>query len=470
MLLNPDYNRSRKKKGRVSGKELSFGLCLSGGGFRATLFHLGVMRALHKVGLLGRIDAISAVSGGSILAAAYGLAVAQAEKNSTPFDFESFAQSIVRCASRGIRNRVLLSLVNPSFLYRWAFRRYTRTTLLADAYDAFLFRGAMIGDLPASPKVFLNCACLNNGEVWSFSRDGVHGINSQMVLRSEGHKTDVPLSFAVAASSAVPGLFPPIVRPRSFFYGADVEIGYADGSGHVVDPGFGSIPDPFQHLYFCDGGVLDNTGLETMNYRFNPNVVLISDGGGHFELLASPPTSLVLGYLPILGRLLFGGAGVLGRVLEMMMRQATVERTDRMEPDDPWRIHKYTISIDSPAINGVEHQVADDVRRIRTDLDAFSATEIRALLAHGESQVYHYLLLQRANSFEPVLGVTGTEIPSIDQTLNSWTISEKMHLKYSRSNSAAVRFVHRTVGTLLRWFGRPANKRLQGTRDKPARP
>src|SRR5262249_55544864 len=357
MLIDADYKPSpEEEEGGRAGKELSFGLCLSGGGFRATLFHLGVMRALHKVGLLERVDAISAVSGGSILAAAYGLAAARAERTGTPFDFESFALSIVRCASRGIRNRVLLKLASPLFLYRWAFRRETRTTLLADAYDAWLLGGATIGDLPESPKIFLNSVCLNNGEIWSFSRDGIHGINSQMVLLSEGHRADVPLSFAVAASSAVPALFPPIMRPRSFFYDPTVEIGYGNGTGQVVDPGFGLMPDPFRYLYFCDGGVLDNVGLETMNYRFNPNVVLISDGGAHFQILASPPTSLVLGYLPIVGRLLFGAAGVLGRVLEMMMRQATAERTDRQEPDHPWRIHKYTISIDSPAINGVEHQ------------------------------------------------------------------------------------------------------------------
>src|SRR5262249_46184698 len=133
MLIDADYKPSpEEEEGGRAGKELSFGLCLSGGGFRATLFHLGVMRALHKVGLLERVDAISAVSGGSIFAAAYGLAVARAERAGTPFDFESFALSIVRCASRGIRNRVLLKLASPLFLYRWAFRRETRTTLLAD--------------------------------------------------------------------------------------------------------------------------------------------------------------------------------------------------------------------------------------------------------------------------------------------------------------------------------------------------
>src|SRR5438128_9671293 len=44
-------------------------LCLSGGGFRAALFHLGALRRLHELGVLPHVDTISCVSGGSILAA-----------------------------------------------------------------------------------------------------------------------------------------------------------------------------------------------------------------------------------------------------------------------------------------------------------------------------------------------------------------------------------------------------------------
>lgn len=49
-------------------------LCLSGGGYRAMLFHIGVLRRLDEAGLLGRLDRISSVSGGSITAGVLGLA------------------------------------------------------------------------------------------------------------------------------------------------------------------------------------------------------------------------------------------------------------------------------------------------------------------------------------------------------------------------------------------------------------
>lgn len=43
------------------------GICLSGGGFRASLFHLGAVRRLHELGVLQKARWISSVSGGSIL-------------------------------------------------------------------------------------------------------------------------------------------------------------------------------------------------------------------------------------------------------------------------------------------------------------------------------------------------------------------------------------------------------------------
>jgi len=49
------------------------GLALSGGGYRAAAYHLGTLRALHKLGILGNVDIISSVSGGAIIAAYYAL-------------------------------------------------------------------------------------------------------------------------------------------------------------------------------------------------------------------------------------------------------------------------------------------------------------------------------------------------------------------------------------------------------------
>jgi NTE family protein len=47
-------------------------LCLSGGGFRAMLFHLGTLWRLNEFGYLPKLKLISSVSGGSITRCAPG--------------------------------------------------------------------------------------------------------------------------------------------------------------------------------------------------------------------------------------------------------------------------------------------------------------------------------------------------------------------------------------------------------------
>src|SRR5918995_4346398 len=48
-------------------------LCLSGGGYRAMLFHFGAIWRLNELGYLPKLDRVSSVSGGSITAGVLGL-------------------------------------------------------------------------------------------------------------------------------------------------------------------------------------------------------------------------------------------------------------------------------------------------------------------------------------------------------------------------------------------------------------
>ena len=59
----------KKYKPKPRDQRVGIGLCLSGGGYRALLFHLGALRRLNELGLLAKLKTISAVSGGSIIAA-----------------------------------------------------------------------------------------------------------------------------------------------------------------------------------------------------------------------------------------------------------------------------------------------------------------------------------------------------------------------------------------------------------------
>src|SRR5712691_11335635 len=55
------------------GPEDGVALCLSGGGYRAMLFHLGALWRMNELWLFPRLTRISSVSGGSIVAGLLGL-------------------------------------------------------------------------------------------------------------------------------------------------------------------------------------------------------------------------------------------------------------------------------------------------------------------------------------------------------------------------------------------------------------
>src|SRR4029079_11662252 len=54
-------------------------LCLSGGGYRAAAFHLGVLDLLDRAGLLDRVRVLSTISGGTLLGTAWALSCARQE-------------------------------------------------------------------------------------------------------------------------------------------------------------------------------------------------------------------------------------------------------------------------------------------------------------------------------------------------------------------------------------------------------
>src|SRR6202007_2603458 len=79
------------------------GLALSGGGFRASLYHLGLVRFLRDAGILARVTHITSVSGGSIFAA--HLVLNWDRYNGSPNDFEAAASDFLSFARLDVRNR-----------------------------------------------------------------------------------------------------------------------------------------------------------------------------------------------------------------------------------------------------------------------------------------------------------------------------------------------------------------------------
>ena len=153
------------------------GLALSGGGFRATLYHLGLTRFLRDAGLLSKVTHITSVSGGSIFAA--HLVLNWARYNGSPNDFDAAASELLNFISMDVRNRITrrFPLLVP---VRWARRlmgfsnrRLTRTGLLETYYAKYLYGDTSLFELPESPMLHILATNLSEGCLSSFSRNGL---------------------------------------------------------------------------------------------------------------------------------------------------------------------------------------------------------------------------------------------------------------------------------------------------------
>src|SRR5436190_7536640 len=119
------------------------GLALSGGGFRATLFHLGVVRFLRDAGALQEISEIASVSGGSILAA--HLVLNWDKYNGDDQGFAAAAAEIVKFVQFGVRNHIvrrlplLYLLRGLAKLTPWHGRTLTAGAILERYYAAQLY-------------------------------------------------------------------------------------------------------------------------------------------------------------------------------------------------------------------------------------------------------------------------------------------------------------------------------------------
>ncbi len=231
-------------------------LCLSGGGYRAMLFHLGALWRLNQTGLLGGIHRFSSVSGGSITAGVLALKWRGLEfRNGQSPHFE---REVVRPV-RGLAERTIdaISVIGG------VFGPGSVADKIAGAYRKHLFGDATLQDLPDDPPRFvINATNVQTGSLWRFSKPYMGDWRVGRVPNPT-----VELAVAIAASSA----FPPVLSP------VEIEIEHVDYLRE--DP-----PAPLHHVPYTtdvvlsDGGVYDNLGLETAFKRCK--TVLVSDGGG----------------------------------------------------------------------------------------------------------------------------------------------------------------------------------------------
>jgi len=275
------YRAARVVEERGLGDVLVM-LAFSGGGTRAAALSYGVLQELRDTPieidgrrrrLLDEVDSISSVSGGSFTSAYYGLHGDRI--------FEDYEERFLR---RDVEGELLLGLLNPLEWFRFASSFFDRSDMAVRLYDEDVFQGATFADLEAAggPLLQINATDLAAGHHFTFSQGQFDFLCSDLAK--------LPLARAVTASSAVPGLFSPIVLEN-----------YAGNCGFEPPAGFDEAlqqrrtdprrfrvatilngyldPRTRPYVHLLDGGISDNIGLRVPL----ENVILAGGPAGRLQ-------------------------------------------------------------------------------------------------------------------------------------------------------------------------------------------
>jgi predicted acylesterase/phospholipase RssA len=408
----------------VSGK---VGLALSGGGYRASLFHIGVLARLAECNVLRRIEVLSCVSGGSILGAHYYLKLRRLLQSKPDGQIEDvdyvtlvdeLAKEFLAGVQKNLRGRLTTNLADDA---RMLASRYSRTDRAAELFQELLFSKVprdepdevgkpwRMTDLFITPKdserdfslrydnwrrsakvpmLVLNATTLNTGHNWQFTASwmGEPPVGAELrvdasrrLRRMYYHDAPPPycdepplLARAVAASACVPGLFPPIALTQ-LYDGLDVEL--------------------------VDGGVHDNQGVASVLEQ-DCRVVLVSDASGQMGDEQHPSRHLLKVSKRANSILMSRVRGAQYSDLASRERSGTLRglmivHLKKGLPAAPrdWSgcVERWSPDDDALPVSGaaqrppyrIDPHVQRALAELRTDLDAFSDVEAYSLMAAG---------------------------------------------------------------------------------------
>ena len=252
---------------------MKIGIALSGGGYRAATFHLGVLARLAQDNKLEEFYKISTVSGGSIL---IGLIFA-----SNQFKWptsQTFLETVVpKCYHALTKGNLQRRVISD--LLKWPIRVFTsRATLISQRLRSDLGIDINLSQLPEEPVWVINAATYETGAGFIFERSIMGDYKIGYV-----HEPEYALSDAIAASAG----FPVLVGP--------MKIKTDDYSWHYSR--FKHSPKPkselTRRLHLWDGGVYDNLGMENLirygrdkaGYKFREPIdyLIVSNVSGEMD-------------------------------------------------------------------------------------------------------------------------------------------------------------------------------------------
>lgn len=246
---------------------LKIGLALSGGGMRAIIFHLGVLKYLAERKLLENIEYISTVSGGSIC-----IALIYSNNNMRWAGSEEYLTRILPNIEKillkiDIESKLIIrSIVDILHIFD------TKSKKLATTMKKYLGIEGKIGDLERRPTWCINAVTYETGMRFFFSQEWC-GDRSIGYFRGE----EVKVGEAISASAGFPILIGVYKLKRELYEWYDIT-------------GIKKVEQPRGKLHLWDGGVYDNLGLEPIYELMTEersikriNFCIISDAGAEIE-------------------------------------------------------------------------------------------------------------------------------------------------------------------------------------------
>jgi predicted acylesterase/phospholipase RssA len=431
----------------LAGARPKTGLALSGGGFRAAFYHLGVLARLAEVDALRHVEIISTVSGGSIVGTLYFLKLKQLlermpDAQITADDYRDLVGALIDEFRAGVRNNLRMrAFASITALCKMLYRLdYNRTLRMGELYDEYFYRRILrkerstLRDLIVVPEgasrdfsprqdnwlrrakvpiLLINATNLNSGHSWQFAGSFMGEPPGLLEAEIDANERYARLHFddpaqakwkefalgsAVASSSAVPGLFNPV-------------------------PLVGTHAQ--RDIQLADGGVYDNQGVDTL-LQESCSLILCSDASGQLDDDLSPATisfkvlgrannitmerDRIIEYQDLRSRL---EHGALSGLLFVHLRQGL--DIGRVQPaGEP--AGRATADA-RPEMT--DYGVAKDMQRllssIRTDLDSFTDIEADALMLSGYLATGRQIEQQQASTptgtrwggFDPLAGSCG---------------------------------------------------------------
>ncbi len=425
------------------------GLALSGGGFRASLFHLGVLARLAECDVLRSVETLSTVSGGSILGAHYYLELRhllqqKPDAELTREDYIDLVRRLMDASFAGIQKNLRVRVLSNLWAnLKMAFLPgYSRSMRMGELYERHLFSRVKDEHTTYFPQGFWEhfCCCLFFNQhlrrlrhlpISPAACPTAPAVQSDFKPRKDNwlRRAKVPnlmlnttslnsghnWHFTARWMGEPPGLTGDEIdmsnRYRRLYYDEaptgklrNYPLAYAVAASSCVPALF--EPIPLRDLYpgctirLVDGGVHDNQGMAGL-LDDECNFILCSDASGQMESQADPDNS-ELGafwrsdsifqerlrqaqYRDISAR---AEAGALQGLFFIHLKQGL--ETSPIDWVDCQASH-YQPSGSTRTDYGVDREIQGLISAIRTDLDSFSEVEAYALMASGYLMTSHQL-------------------------------------------------------------------------------